>query len=129
MKDGFRYFPLPPEGVELARQYKDVQKGLMDYIEKLQAEYGEKVKAHQVVAQEQLADLWVKIANTVGVDAQESLQNPEWDIETRYINDGFAAILFYPRQPNPLLEAMGVPQEKEDEDDKSKGAPEGVKLN
>ena len=47
-----------------------------------------------------------RLAATVGLDPEKTWGTAEYQLETRYIDDGFGAILYIPQAPNPIKEAL-----------------------
>lgn len=126
--DKFKHFPLPPEGIELMRQYKAVSDTMHEDLERLQKELREKAEARYAAGRAELREIWTKMATMAGVDAAASWDNNDWHVEMRYLDSGFAALTFYPQPANPLAAMLGQ-QPTEESDDDAEGAPKGATLN
>ena len=126
--DKFKHFPLPPEGVELMRQYKAVHEAMHADLERLQTELREKAEARHAAGREELREIWVKMAAMAGIDAVTSWDSNDWHVEMRYLESNFAALTFYPQPVNPLAAMFGQ-QPAEEPEAEVEGAPKGATLN
>ena len=60
--------------------------------------------------QANLRSLWCRLSASVGLDPDTTWGSPEYQIEARFTDDGFGALLYMPRHTNPLAQALqGVP--------------------
>lgn len=127
--DEFKYFPMPPEGLVLLKQYQTAISQLRDDIGALHTEYHEKIEALHVSTKAELRDLWFRMAPTAEVDALASWDNEEWSIEARYLETGFGALTFMPRPTNPLAAMFGAPPKEDEPPVPGEGPPPGTTLN
>lgn len=124
MDDPFKHYPLPPTGLTLLKQFRDETNRMSDSVEALHAEYQARIDACHLHSRKRLRDLWYQIAPLAGVDAEATWNTGGWQVETRYIDSGFGALIYYPRPQHPLAALMGnAPKEEEAE---LQGAPPGV---
>lgn len=123
MNDDFKHYPLPPEGLDLVRQYQAISDKTNEDMERLQKEYREKAQALHAAAREQMREIWTRMATMAGVDAAASWDSPDWHVEARYVDSGFAALTFYP------LAALFGQGPQTEEPEAAEGAPKGATLN
>ena len=104
MTSDFKFYPCTDKALELLRKY---DKGLSTLNEKqgaLNREYREKFLANQKEAFVELSDIWRIMAALAGIDpGTVSFSNPDYSIETKYLDQGFGGITYVPRQPNPFM--------------------------
>lgn len=122
--EDFKHYPLPPEGVDLMKQYEALLDQMNDEIKALTEEYNGRAKALQAGIHAQMKTLWMKMAVMAGVDAEATWDSPEWHIESRYVESGFAALTSYPRPQHPFAAMMGAPPPEETPPE-PEGVPEG----
>ena len=109
----FRYYQLEGEGLELLREYREGLASLIDARGRLEIEYTERINKLNASRQAKLRDQWYRMSAMVGLDPKKTWGSQEYQIETRYLADGFGAILYMPRANNPFFQE--VPGEPETE--------------
>lgn len=124
--DIFNYFQLPEQGHALMREYVSLMDGLEAFAENLRDNYNAQIKAEQVRVREKQKELWYRMAAMAGVDADKSWNKPNWHVEDRYIDAGFAALVTHKLQQDPLAAMLGAPEPEEENHDK---VPEGETIN
>ena len=130
--DKFKYYPLPPKGVDLMRQYKSEYDGLHDDLARLREEFQDKANARHAAGAEKLRGLWCRMAAMVGVDASKSWGGAGWCAEMRYLDGNFAALTHNSRFSNDPIDSIlqrAASEEGSDPSDDLKGAPKGTTLN
>lgn len=103
----FRYYKVEGAALDVLRAYKEELESLVDDREKLEIEFAERVRQQAEYHQANLQALWRRLAASVGLDPNDTWGSPEYQIEARYIDDEFGAILYMPRHTNPLREVLG----------------------
>ncbi len=106
----FRYYKVEGPALEILKAYRAELETLLDDRQKLEEEFAERTFQQAEYHQANLRALWRRLAASVGLDPEKTWGSPEYQIEARYIEDGFGAILYIPRPTNPLRDALeGVP--------------------
>ncbi len=103
----FRYYPLRGANLELLRAYKAELDGMVDDRRELEKEFGDRTQQQAEHRQATLRTMWQRLAASVGLDPNTTWGSPEYQIEARYLDDGFGALLYMPRHTNPLREMLG----------------------
>lgn len=106
----FRYYKIEGPALEILKAYKAELDALVNDRMKLEQEFNERADQQAVYHQANLRSLWRPMAASVGLDPDKTWGSPEYQIESRYLEHGFGAILYVPRHTNQLREALeGVP--------------------
>lgn len=116
----FRYYRLEGDGLEILKAYRAELDALIDDREALEVEFAERVQQQGEYHQAKLRGMWRRMAASVGLDPDNTWGSPEYQIETRFIGDGFGAILYMPRATNPMARLLGdmpVGEEQDPETD------------
>lgn len=128
----FKYFKCN-EGpaLELLKAYQDELTLLSAGHVKLHREFQERADALQMHHQGNLRSMWMRLSALVGLDPEKTWGNPEYQIEARYLEDGFGALLFTPLpQVVPLQSLLeGELAEPPDDDPHGEVAPDKERLN
>jgi len=103
----FRYYKCEGPALELLKAYRIEMEILIAGRKTLEHEYVTRMNAHQEYHQSNLRSIWRRMAAMVGLDPNKTWGTPEYQLETRYLDDGFGAILYIPQAPNPIKEALG----------------------
>jgi len=103
----FRYYKVAGQALELLRAYKDELDALVDDRQKLEQEFAERAEQQTGYHQANLRALWRRLSASVGLDPDTTWGSPEYQIEARYLDDGFGAILYIPRHTNPIRDMLG----------------------
>jgi len=103
----FRYYRLGGDGLEVLKAYRAELDALMDDREALEKEFMERAQREGEYHQAKLRALWRRMAASVGLDPDNTWGSPEFQIETRFMKDGFGAILYMPRADNPMARMLG----------------------
>jgi len=128
----FRYFPCTGSALDLLRAYQDELDLLSANHVKLHKEFQERSEAMHLHHQGNLRSMWARLSAMVGLDPEKTWGNPEYQIEARYLKDGFGAILFLPRPPGDAMQALlsGMSgQELVEDDPHDEEAPDKTRLN
>lgn len=108
MASDFKFYPCESEALELLKKYHEGITRLHEKQTVLQKEYSEKLLENQKAAFAELGNLWRPMAAMAGLDPNvSSFSNPDYSVETKYLDKGFGGIVYQPRQRNPLEEMMG----------------------
>jgi hypothetical protein len=116
----FRYYQLKGEGLELLKAYRAELDALIDDRDALATEFAERSQQQSDYHNAKLRTLWQKMTALVGLDHDSTWGSPEYQIETRFFDAGFGALLFIPRPANPLaqmLEGLPIGEEQDPEND------------
>ena len=106
----FRYYKIEGEALELLVAYRAELLALIEDREKLEKEFMERADASRKHHQGNLRAMWGRLSASVGLDPEATWGSPEYQIEARYVDDGFGAILYMPRHINPArAELQGEP--------------------
>jgi hypothetical protein len=103
----FRYYKLDADGQELLRAYKAELEALVEDRQALEREFAERAEQQSQYHQAKLRALWQRLSASVGLDPDKTWGSPEYQIEARYLDDGFGALLYMPRHTNPMREMLG----------------------
>lgn len=102
----FRYYKTEGPALDLLKAYAAEIDALAEGRQKLEHEIAERyaqLSAHRLA---NLQSLWARLAASVGLNPDDTWGSPEYQIETRFIDDGFGAILYTPRHANPMQAAL-----------------------
>jgi hypothetical protein len=106
-KSKFQYYKVEGPNLELLKAYKDEIDALVDDREKLEMEFAERFRQQAEYHQANLRSLWQRLSASVGLDPDKTWGRPEYQIETRYLDDGFGAITYTPQAVDPLQGLLG----------------------
>lgn len=98
----FRYYKIEGPALEILKAYKAELDALIEDRQALEQEYMERVQQQAEYHQSNLRTMWRRMAAHVGLDPDNTWGSPEYQIEARYLDDGFGALLYMPRHTNPL---------------------------
>jgi len=102
-----RYYKIEGAALEILKAYNTELRALIDDRQKLELEFTERAEEQSSYHRANLRSLWRRLAASVGLNPDDTWGSPEYQIEARYIADGFGAILYMPRHINPLQEMLG----------------------
>ena len=106
----FRYYKVEGPALEILKAYKAELEIMVADRVKLEQEYMERAQQQMEYHQSNLRTMWRRMAASVGLDPDNTWGSPEYQIEARYIDDGFGALLYMPRHTNSLRDMLeGVP--------------------
>ena len=114
-KDDVKYFVCKGPAFDSLVAYKDEIEALLTDHEQVQEEFTKKATAQKEIHEAKLHDIWVTLMMQLGLDPVVTWQNAEYQVETRYMPDGFGAIVYEPIADSPFAAIMGQPP-KEDDD-------------
>jgi hypothetical protein len=103
----FRYYKIEGPILEILKAYKAELGVMAEERMKLEQEYMERARQQSEYHQANLHIMWRRMAASVGLDPDTTWGSPEYQIEARYIDDGFGALLYVPRHTNPLRDMLG----------------------
>lgn len=127
MTSDFKFYQCEGEALELLKKYHEGIKQLHETQVALQKEYQEKLLENQKAAFAELGNLWRPMVAMAGLDPNvSSFSNPDYSVETKYLDKGFGGIVYQPRQRNPFEEMMGGQTEEPDDPD---SVPDKTLLN
>jgi hypothetical protein len=122
----FQYYKLEGPGLELLKAYKKELDAFLDGRDKLNEEFAERAKQQAEYHQANLRAMWRRLAASVGLNPDNTWASQEYQIEVRYIDDGFGAILYMPRHLNPAKKALGDEPIAQPQDPANDIPPEGT---
>ena len=126
-----RIFPIPLEAFELAKAYAEsYEEGIKKETE-IHEEFKKQMKANAEQTKANMRQVYSRLASSVGLDPA-SFDDPNYEVETRYIPHSFAAIIFHEVDNAPFLQMFGMNPEDEDKEDidpMTEGAPNKDRLN
>lgn len=102
----FRYYRVEGPALEVLKAYKTELEALVDDRQKLEEEFAKRAQQQGEYHQANLQALWRRLAASVGLDPKKTWGSPEFQVEVRYLNDGFGAILYMPRHINPARDML-----------------------
>lgn len=111
----FRYYRLMGEGLDLLKAYKAELDVMIEDRETLAAEFAERSTQQNEYHNAKLCAMWRKMTALVGLDHETTWGSPEYQIETRFIDADFGALLFIPRLSNPMARMLGDLPEGEEQ--------------
>ena len=103
----FRYYKIEGENLDLLRAYKTELEALVEDRDKLEKEFEVRAEITAKHHHGNLRALWQRLAASVGLDPDATWGSPEYQIEARYVDSGFGALLYMPREVNPLKALLG----------------------
>lgn len=102
----FRYYKVEGPNLELLRAYKNQLEALIADRETLDREFAERAHQQGEYHRAKLHAMWQRLAASVGLDPEKTWGSPEFQIEARYLDSGFGALLYMPRHSNPMREML-----------------------
>lgn len=129
MTRAFKYYKCEGPALTMLQAYKHELDTLVEnrvaLEKKFEKDYTQLQERHQAT----LRDLWRRMAAMVGLDPEGTWGNPEYQIEARYLEDGFGAVLFIPREPHPFQEILGQGEIPDEQPDEPVSVPDKSRLN
>lgn len=126
----FRYFRCTGAALDLLKAYQAELELLSVNHMKLHAELQERTEVLYCHHQGNLKSMWARLSALVGLDPKKTWGNPEYQIEARYLDDGFGAILYLPQSHgNTLQELLGGVAGQPEDDPFGEEAPDKSRLN
>ncbi len=122
----FRYYKMEGQSLDLLRAYRDELEALVEDRNTLELEFAERVRQQAEYHQANLRAMWWRLSASVGLDPEKTWGSPEFQIEVRYIDSGFGAILYIPRHINPMREMLQGEQVAGPEDPETDIPPEDI---
>ena len=98
---------------DMLKAYVEAHDLLISDQQKIQKEFAAKALKQREVHEANMHDLWVKMALLAGLDPSLTWLNPAYQVETRYIKEGFGAIVYEKVPDHPLAAIMGEKKEEE----------------
>ena len=103
----FRYYKVEGSALEILMAYKVELETLVADRQNLEQEFAERADQHTEYHRANLQSMWKRLAASVGLDPDKTWGRPEYQVEIRFLEDGFGAILYVPRHTNPLQHLLG----------------------
>lgn len=122
----FRYYKIEGPMLEILKAYRDELETLITDRQKLEQEFTARANQQAEYHQANLRSMWRRLAASVGLDPDTTWGSPEYQIEARYMEDGFGAILYMPRATNPMRDILGDDPVGERSDPETDIPPESV---
>ncbi len=121
-------YPLTGDQFRVLTAYRDEIFAYQEDYDKIMKDAETAVQEMTARRRDTMQRLWIRMAEAVGLDAQETWDSPDYSAEFHYVDDGFGAIIHVPPRRHPLAEIM-----KEIDPEGEPGAepvvPEGQVLN
>lgn len=108
------YFVCKGPAFDALVAYKAEIDALVSDHENLQKDFNDRAVKLKTEHEGKLHDLWKTMAMRLGLDHVKTWQNPEYQVETRYITDGFGAVVYEPMPDHPFAAGMGIGKEEEE---------------
>jgi len=105
MSDGDMYYAVKGPALELMREYKKELDQLIAGRIALNREFTERIDQLGTNHNKTMRAIWQRMSAMVGLDPETTWGNPAYQVEVRYLKDGFGAIT-YIRPPD----VDGAPQ-------------------
>lgn len=102
----FRYYKVEGEGFELLKAYSNELKLMAADRDRLAREFEERAQKQAESHHVNLRSIWFRLAASVGLDPEKTWGSAEYQIEARYLDEGFGALLYTPRHTNPMQQAL-----------------------
>lgn len=125
----FQYFKCEGDAFEILKAYTAELKILAEGQMELHMEFAERSTKLQDHHQSNLRSMWRRMAALVGVDPDASWGKLEYQVEVRYLEDGFGAITFQPTPSHPLQALLDGDPVEPPIDPKTETAPDKSRLN
>ena len=122
----FRYYTIEGPTLEILKAYKDELDTLIADRYKLEQEFAERANQQAEYHQANLRAMWRRMAASVGLDPDSTWGSAEYQIEARYMKDGFGAILYIPRSTNSMRDLRGSQPVGERSDPETDIPPDSV---
>jgi len=116
MMSEFRYYKVKKEDLGLLEAYKNEVETMIQANKELENEFAERAKKLSNHHHSNLVLMWKRLSASVGLDPDKTWGRAEYQVETRYLEAGFGALLYVPRTSNPLQELMNEAPEADRED-------------
>ena len=98
----FRYYPIKKSDLGLLRAYKKELEDFREARQKLAAEFEERVQQLASYHTSNFRSMWWRLATEVGLDPEETWGSPEYQVEIKYLDEGFGALLYIPQVSDPF---------------------------
>lgn len=112
----FRFYQLEGDGLELLKAYRAELDAMLDDRAALAAEFAQRTDQQNEYHNSKLCAMWRKMTAFVGLDHDTTWGSPEYQIETRFFDAGFGALLYIPRPDNPMARMLSHLPEGEEQD-------------
>ena len=110
-----RYFKCEGESFDLLCRYKRQLDSMALAHVRLQKEMAERQRKSNEHFSSILNTIWERMTALIGLVPKVSWGNPEYQLETRYIDDGFGAILYNPSDGSNTIGALlGIEDDRSD---------------
>lgn len=124
----FRYYKLEGDGLEILKAYRAELTALVADREALEVEFAERSQQQMEYHQANLRAMWRRLSASVGLDPDKTWGSPEYQIEARYLDDGFGALLYIPRHTNPMQQMLAGEPIAEPENPETDLPPAGTVM-
>ncbi len=110
-----KYFRCKGAALKALRDYKNEIDALVEEHDTLAKKFHDIAIKQKEVREAKLFELWNVLMMHMGLDPNKTWQNAEYQIETRYIDEGFGAIVYEPKPGNPLATLLSQQPEEDEE--------------
>lgn len=108
-------YPVPQSHMADAEKFDYLLRKYEKDAEELRDEFNNQMARLNDACKLEARDVWFEVAKAAGLDAIDTWNNPEYFLDRRYIEYGFAAICHVPQQEHPfagMAGGMADPSEK-----------------
>jgi len=96
------------KALDLVRAYRDRANEMAATHNRIMTEYQGKMQTEADAYKNDLEAIWVQLMTILGLPFDTTFGNPEFLLETRFVDDGFAAVVQEPVGPDPLQQALNA---------------------
>ena len=123
-------YVIKPQDRHLAHEFDAILRTYEEKADAVQAQFKAEMDALNETCKAEASRAWYLLAQSVGIDAQETWGNPEYALDRTYLAESFAAIRYTQMEPHPLVGMFGGPRSPAVDEDPAKiEIPSKEKLN
>jgi hypothetical protein len=108
----FRYYPIEEPDLGVLRAYKVELDQFRAAREALAVEFEERIQKLSAHHTSNFRSMWWQLSESVGLDPEQTWGSPEYQVEVKYLDNGFGALLYIPQAASIL--GMGGINEPDD---------------
>lgn len=127
-KDEAKYFTCIGDALVTLKAYRDEIHAMQADHVAIRERYNTEAEQCRARHDTVLAELWKRLNMLIGLDHTKTWQNPEYQVETRYIEEGYGCVIFEKiTEDSPFARIMGVSDE--DSEPALEVVPDREKMN
>ncbi len=111
MKPSEKNYVIPSESFPVAKEFNDLLKDFEKQSLELTEQYQAQMNRLNEACKAEARPLWFKMAESVGIDAFLTWNDPSFFLDRTYMADNFAAIRQITPEPNPynaMMQQQGI---------------------